>query len=76
VYFYSVSGACQQKRTGGIPFAGKLAMSRVEPKEQPEPAPREANKGRRQPSIGHTPGKAEGEERDVSEALEKQEQKS
>ena len=44
-------------------------MSRVEPKEKP--APREAEKGRRQP-VDRTPGKAEGDEKTVNEALEKQ----
>ncbi len=47
-------------------------MSRVEPKERPQPAPREAEPGRR-PST--TPGKAEGDERAVDEALRRQDRK-
>jgi hypothetical protein len=51
-------------------------MSRVEPKETPYEK-REAEQGRRAqhdtPPIGHTPSKAEGEERDVEEALRRQE---
>ena len=45
-------------------------MSRVEPKEKP--APREAEKGRRQP-VDRTPGKAERDERTVDAALKRQE---
>lgn len=48
-------------------------MSRVEPKDRPTPAPREAEKGRATPSP--TPGKAEGDERSVDEALRRQEPK-
>lgn len=51
-------------------------MSRVEPKDRPA-APREAREGRRAqhstPPIGHTPDKAEGDERTVDEALRQQE---
>ena len=47
-------------------------MSRVEPKYRPKPAPREAEAGRR-PST--TPGKAEGDERTVDEALRRQDRK-
>jgi hypothetical protein len=43
-------------------------MSRVETKERPIPAPREAEQGRRQP-VDRTPDKAEGDERTVDEAL-------
>ena len=44
-------------------------MSRVEPKDRPKPAPREAEP-RRRPQT--TPGQAEGDERAVDEALQKQ----
>ncbi len=47
-------------------------MSRVEPKDRPQPAPREAEKGRRPQA---TPGKAEGDEPAVDEALLKQARK-
>jgi hypothetical protein len=51
-------------------------MSRVEPKDRPS-APREAQEGRQAkhstPPIAHTPGKAEGDERTVDEALRRQE---
>lgn len=49
-------------------------MSRVEPKERPKPAPREAEPGRgaQQPPVAHTPDKAEGDERTVDEALRRQ----
>jgi len=48
-------------------------MSRVEPKQRPKPAPREAEPGRRPPTT--TPGKAEGDERAVDEALRRQDRK-
>jgi hypothetical protein len=51
-------------------------MSRVEPKENPEEQRRQSEPRREQKPIGHTPGKAEGEERDVDEALENQEKRS
>jgi hypothetical protein len=44
------------------------AMSRVEPKERPQEK-REAETNRRDLQIGHTPEKAEGDERTVDEAL-------
>ena len=47
-------------------------MSRVEPKDRPMPAPREAAP-RRRPQA--TPGKAEGDERAVDEALQQQARK-
>lgn len=48
-------------------------MSRVEPKERP--APREAEPRRSEtPRIDHTPGKAEGDERTIDEALKNQEE--
>jgi hypothetical protein len=47
-------------------------MSRVEPKNRPKPAPREADQGRRPQT---TPGKAEGDESTVDEALQKQARK-
>jgi hypothetical protein len=51
-------------------------MSRVEPKERP--AKREAQEGRRQSGdrADRTPGKAEGEERDVEEALQNEDRRS
>jgi hypothetical protein len=51
-------------------------MSRVEPKERP--AKREAQERRRQTGdvADRTPGKAEGEERDVDEALRDQDRRS
>jgi hypothetical protein len=51
-------------------------MSRVEPKEHP--AKREAHEGRRQSAerIDRTPGKAEGDEREVNEALRNQDRRS
>lgn len=51
-------------------------MSRVEPKERP--ARREAQEGRRQSGerVDRTPGKAEGEERDVEEALQNEDRRS
>jgi hypothetical protein len=51
-------------------------MSRVEPKERP--AKREAQEGRRQSGerVDRTPGKAEGEERDVEEALQNQDRRT
>jgi len=55
-------------------------MSRVEPHPHPLQR-RDAEQSRHQtgnrssapktPNVGHTPGKAEGEERDVEEALKK-----
>lgn len=42
-------------------------MSRVEPKNHPQPARRQAEPARRPPAP--TPGKAEGEERTVDQAL-------
>jgi len=48
-------------------------MSRVEPKERP--ARREAGPGRSS-SPSRTPGKAEGDERTVEEALRNQEKRS
>ncbi len=50
-------------------------MSRVEPKDQPA-APREAEHGRTSDArrIDHTPGKAEGDERTIDEALRNQEE--
>ncbi len=55
-------------------------MSRVERTENPSERRgseqlRQAQRGRQQrdPNPGHTPGKAEGEERDVEEAIERQE---
>lgn len=48
-------------------------MSRVEPIERQEE--RKSDRGRQQeerrqePGVGHTPGQAEGEERDVDDAL-------
>jgi hypothetical protein len=52
-------------------------MSRVERTENPSERRgseqlRQAKQGRRDPNPGHTPGKAEGEERDVEQALERQ----
>ena len=47
-------------------------MSRVEPKEHPK---REAQPARRPPAPTPTPGKAEGDERTVDEALRRQERK-
>jgi hypothetical protein len=47
-------------------------MSRVEPKDRPKPAPREAEQGRRSQA---TPGKAEGDEETVEEALRNEETK-
>ena len=47
-------------------------MSRVEPKNRPKPAPREAEQGRRPQA---TPGKAEGDEPTVDEALQQQARK-
>jgi len=51
-------------------------MSRVEPKERP--AKREAHEGRRQSAerTDRTPSKAEGEQRDVDEALRNQDRRS
>jgi len=46
-------------------------MSRVEPKDQPQPH-RQAQQDRRT-EARRTPGKAEGEERDVEEALRRDE---
>lgn len=48
-------------------------MSRVEPKDRPTPAPRQAEPRRHTPVP--TPGKAEGDERTVEEALRRQEPK-
>ena len=48
-------------------------MSRVDPKDRPKPAPREAEPARRPPVP--TPGKAEGDEREVDEALRRQDRK-
>ncbi|HEY6139385.1 MAG TPA: hypothetical protein VI670_16615 [Thermoanaerobaculia bacterium] len=48
-------------------------MSRVEPKDRPLPAPREAEPARRPPAP--TPGKAEGDERTAEEALRRQDRK-
>jgi hypothetical protein len=57
-------------------------MGRVEPNENPgerrgSEQPRQAERGRAgatprkdEPAVGHTPTKAEGDERDVDEALE------
>jgi hypothetical protein len=45
-------------------------MSRVEPKDRPKPAPREAEPARHPPTP--TPGQAEGDERTVEEALRRQ----
>lgn len=47
-------------------------MSRVEPKDRPKPAPREAEQGRRPQAP---PGKAEGDEPTVDEALQEQARK-
>ena len=55
-------------------------MSRVERTENPSERRgsehlRQAQRSRRrseEPSPGHTPGKAEGEERDIEEALKRQ----
>ena len=52
------------RRLSSIPFALGPVMSRVEPMERPEP--REAER---------KPSQAEGEERDVDEALNRQEEK-
>jgi hypothetical protein len=54
----------------------EAVMSRVEPKERP--AKREAQEGRRQSAerTDRTPGKAEGEQRDVDEALRNQDRRS
>ena len=49
-------------------------MSRVEPKSQQEQK-RDAEQ-RNRPPVSHTPGKAEGEERDVEEALRNEEKRS
>lgn len=56
-------------------------MSRVERTENPSDRRgsehlRQAQRGRRRddPNPGHTPGKAEGEERDVEEALKHQQE--
>ena len=46
-------------------------MSRVEPKDRPKPAPREAEQGRRPQATG----KAEGDEPTVDEALQEQARK-
>jgi len=46
-------------------------MSRVEPKDRPTPAPRDAGPGRT-PAPTPTPGKSEGDERTVDEALRRQ----
>jgi len=51
-------------RLSSIPFALALVMSRVEPVEKPEP--REAER---------KPSQAEGDERDVDEALKRKEEK-
>lgn len=50
-------------------------MSRVEPKHRQQDEQRRAEDNRREPQIGHTPTKSEGEERDVDEALRNQEQR-
>ena len=47
-------------------------MSRVEPTQDREQEKRE-NEQRTRQSVGRTPGKAEGEERDVQKALKNQE---
>lgn len=47
-------------------------MSRVEPKNRPKPAPRDAEPGR---TPAPPPEKAEGDERTVEEALRRQERK-
>jgi len=47
-------------------------MSRVEPKDRPKPAPREAEP-RRRPQT--TPGQAEGDEPAVDESLQEQARK-
>jgi len=50
-------------------------MSRVEPKERP--AKREAREGRRQSDhIDRKPSQAEGEEREIDEALRNQDRRS
>jgi hypothetical protein len=50
-------------------------MSRVEPKDRPA-APREAQPPKKpRAPLGPTPGKAEGEERPVDEALRRQAEK-
>jgi hypothetical protein len=51
-------------------------MSRVEPKERP--AKREAQEGRRQSGerVDRKPSKAEGDERDIEEALQNQDRRS
>ena len=47
-------------------------MSRVEPKHDDEQPKREGEQRNRLP-VSHTPGKAEGEEGDIEEALRRQE---
>jgi hypothetical protein len=58
-------------------------MSRVERTDKPTPRRSEqrreaqrgrANSNRRTESPGHTPGKAEGEDRDIEEALKSQQE--
>ena len=56
----------------GLPAKETVIMSRVEPKERPQEK-REAQPQRRDPNAGHTPEKAEGDERTVNEALRNQE---
>jgi hypothetical protein len=54
----------------GSGFASLIPMSRVEPVDDRRQHPRRETQPRRsQPRVGHTPGKAEGEESDVDEAL-------
>ena len=55
-------------------------MSRVDPDETLRIPRRSDQRGEetartRQPNPGHTPGKAEGEERDVDEALRREERR-
>jgi len=54
----------------------EAVMSRVEPKERP--AKREAQEGRRQPveRTDRQPSQAEGDEREVNEALRNQDRRS
>lgn len=54
----------------------EAVMSRVEPKERP--AKREAQEGRRQSGerVDRKPSQAEGNERDVNEALRNQDRRS
>jgi len=57
----------------GISLAAPTGMSRVEPKDRPAPARRQAEPARRPPAP--TPGKAEGDERTAGEVLRRQDRK-